>query len=108
MKARTYNQNNTNTNNTGKETPAIVVSSFSVKRAATTKRGTVMADVEINGILIYGFSVLANKDTGEAFLGWPSTKGSDNKYYKTCWAKLSDTDQEAIISGIYDFLDNRA
>lgn len=103
MKARTYN---TNTSNTKKdEAPAIVVSSFSVKRAATTKRGTVMADVEINGILIYGLSILANKDTGEAFLGWPSTKGSDNKYYKTCWARLSDTDQEAIISSIYDYLD---
>ena len=82
-----------------------MVSSFSVKRAATTKRGTVMADVEINGILIYGFSVLANKENGEAFLGWPSTKGSDNKYYKTCWARLSDSDQDAIISSIYDYLD---
>lgn len=104
MKARTYNQNNTNTNNPKQETPAIVVSSFSVKRA-TTKRGTVMADVEINGILIYGFSVLANKENGEAFLGWPGTKGSDNKYYKTCWARLSDSDQEAIITSIYDYLD---
>lgn len=103
MKARTYTNNENKTNR--EEQPVLIVSSYSVKRARTIQGGIVMADVEINGIIIYGMKILANKSTGEAFLAWPSTKGKDGKYYSVAYAWISDGDQEMIITKIYEWLD---
>ena len=103
MKARTYTNNENKTNR--EEQPVLTVSSYSVKRARTIQGGIVMADVEINGITVYGMKILANKSTGEAFLAWPSTKGKDGKYYSVCYARISDGDQEMIITKIYEWLD---
>lgn len=104
MKARTYTNNETKTNR--EEQPVLIVSSYSVKRARTIQGGIVMADVEINGITIYGMKILANKSTGEAFLAWPSSKGKDGKYYSVAYARISDGDQEMIITKIYEWLDS--
>jgi hypothetical protein len=104
MKARTYT-NNENKNTNREEQPVLTVSSYSVKRARTIQGGIVMADVEINGITIYGMKILANKSTGDAFLAWPSTKGKDGKYYSVVYARISDGDQEKIITKIYEWLD---
>lgn len=103
MKARTYTNNENKTNR--EEQPVLIVSSYSVKRARTIQSGIVMADVEINGIAIYGMKILANKSNGEAFLAWPSTKGKDGKYYSVAYARISDGDQEMIITKIYEWLD---
>lgn len=105
MKARTYN--NTNTNNTQREEkPTLIVTGHKCIKARTDSNGIVRADVEINGITIYGMAILANKSTGEAFLSWPSQKGRDGKYYSVCYGRLSDTDQETIIGEIYAWLDS--
>lgn len=104
MKARTYTNNETKSNR--EEQPVLTVSSYSVKRARTIQGGIVMADVEINGITIYGMKILANKSTGEAFLAWPSSKGKDGKYYSVAYARISDGDQEMIITKIYEWLDS--
>ena len=104
MKAREYNTNNNS--KPREEKPVLVMTGHRVLRATTTQRGTVMADVEINGITIYGMAIMANRSTGEAFLSWPSNKGKDGKYYSVCYARLSDSDQEAVISSIYAHLDN--
>ena len=104
MKARTYT-NNENKNTNLEEKPVLTVSSYSVKRARTNRGGIVMADVEINGLTVYGMKILANKSTGDAFLAWPSTKGNDGKYYSGVYARISDGDQEMIITKIYEWLD---
>lgn len=103
MKARTYTNNENKTNR--EEQPVLTVSSYSVKRARTIQGGIVMADVEINGLTVYGMKILANRSNGEAFLAWPSTKGKDGKYYSVVYARISDGDQEMIITKIYEWLD---
>lgn len=104
MKAREYKSNNTNTTK-GSDKPVLQLTGHKVLKARTDARGIVRADVEINGVIIYGMAIMANKTTGEAFLSWPSEKGKDGKYYSTCYARLSDSDQETIIGEIYAWLD---
>lgn len=77
------------------------VESFEVKRVALVKgekKYTVFADVVLNGITIYGMSVVEGKN-GD-FLSFPSRKGKDGKYYSICWARLSDEDQKNILAEI--------
>ena len=104
MKARTYT-NNENKNTNREELPCLLLDNYKVLRARTIKGGIVMADVVINGLTVYGMKILANKSTGEAFLAWPSTKGKDGKYYSVAYARISDDDQEMIITKIYEWLD---
>lgn len=75
------------------------VESFEVKRVALVgKNNTVFADVVLNGITIYGMTVVEGKN-GD-FLSFPSRKGNDGKYYSICWARLSDEDQKNILAEI--------
>lgn len=81
------------------------IDSYSVQRAVTVgANANVLADVEINGITIYGMRVVEGKN-GE-FLSFPQTKGKDGKYYSICWAKLSDKDQKDILKAIEDKLND--
>lgn len=105
MKAREYNKAEKAANTQREEKPTMIVSGYKVHRARTDSNGIVRADVEINGITVYGMAVMANKTSGEAFLSWPSQKGKDGKYYSVCYGRLSDTDQEKIIGEIYNWLD---
>lgn len=104
MKAREY-KSNANTRTQRAEKPVLQLTGYNVLRTHVSNNGTPMADVEINGITVYGLSIMANKSTGEAFLSWPPQKGKDGRYYSACYARLSDSDQEAIIKAIYDHLD---
>lgn len=84
------------TNNTQEN---LKVESFEVKRVALVgKKDTVFADVVINGITIYGMTVVEGKN-GD-FLSFPSRKGGDGKYYSICWARLSEGDQKKILAEI--------
>ena len=75
------------------------IDTYCVKRATTVgKDATVLADVEINGITIYGMRVVESKN-GD-FLSFPQKRGKDGKYYSICWAKLSEKDQTDIIKAI--------
>ena len=77
------------------------IDNYCVKRAITVgKYANVLADVEINGITIYGMRVVEGKN-GD-FLSFPQTKGKDGKYYSICWAKLSEKDQADILKAMED------
>lgn len=90
---------NTNTNNIAE----LKIDNYCVKKAITVgKNAAVLADVEINGITIYGMRVVEGKN-GD-FLSFPSTKGKDGKYYSVCWAKLSEKNQADILKAIEDKL----
>ena len=66
------------------------IDNYCVKRAITVgKDANVLADVEINGITIYGMRVV---------------EGKNGKYYSICWAKLSEKDQADILKAIEDKL----
>ena len=79
------------------------IDNYCVKRATTVgKNANGLADVEINGITIYGMRVVEWQN-GD-FLSFPQTKGKDGEYYAVCWAKLSDKDQADILKAIEDKL----
>lgn len=93
------NANAKNNNNIAE----LKIDNYCVKRAVTVgKDACVLADVEINGITIYGMRVVEGKN-GD-FLSFPHTKGKDGKYYSICWAKLSEKDQTDILKAIEDKL----
>ena len=79
------------------------IDSYRVKRAVTVgEDANVVADVEINGITIYGMRVVEGEN-GD-FLSFPQRKSKDGKWYSVCWAKLSDKDQADIMKAIEDKL----
>lgn len=79
------------------------IDNYCVKRATSVgEDATVLADVEINGITIYGMRVVES-EKGD-FLSFPQKKGKDGKYYSICWAKLSEKDQADILKAIEDKL----
>lgn len=92
-------ENNVNNGNNGKSAGIDVT--FQVKRARVNVYNDttfVTADIEINGVLIYGCRVVegANGD----FIGFPSRKGNDGKYYSHCYVNLSQASQSAILCEI--------
>ena len=65
-----------------------------VTRAKELENETIMFDMLVNGIQIYGcsYKTLKRKDNGEEFakIGFPSRKGSDGKYYNQVYFKIND------------------
>lgn len=76
------------------------VESFQVTRVTETSRGSILFDLVLNGVYIYGLSVWTNQKTGQDYISFPSRKGSDGKYYSIAWAKLTDEDSEAILNEV--------
>lgn len=69
-----------------------------VTRAKQFDDGTVVFDMVINGITIYGSRVVEGKN-GD-FISFPARKGKDDNYYNHVWCKLSADDTKEIISQI--------
>ena len=79
------------------EVNEIDVLSFEVSRVNQYK-DTVFFDLTINGIKIYGCTVVEGKK-GD-FISFPSKKGKDDKWYSIVYARLSSSDQEKILAEI--------
>lgn len=81
---------------------------ITVKRAKELDNGTIMFDMEVNGVMIYGcsYKVLTRKDNGEEFakVGFPSRKGSDDKYYNQAYFKIEPDTLAKIEQGIESLL----
>lgn len=75
----------------------IDVLSFEVSRVNQYK-DTVFFDLTINGIKIYGCTVVEGKK-GD-FISFPSKKGKDDKWYSIVYARLSTNDQNIILAEI--------
>lgn len=92
--------NNNGANN--KEKKAMALRDFSVRsaRCGTTQDGKswILADLEMNGITIYGVRVVEGKN-GD-FLSFPQRKGQDGKYYSIVYAPLCKEDQDAVLAAI--------
>ena len=76
-----------------------------VTRATEIKgKDVIMFDMKVNDVTIYGCSYreLERKDGSGSFakIGFPSRKGSDDKWYSHAFVKLSDADIDAIEKGI--------
>ena len=77
----------------GQDTINIV--SCEINRAVNNDYG-VFFDMSINGFKINGCNLALNKD-GEPFIGLPSKKGKDGKYYPVCYVRFSGDDTKKII-----------
>ena len=85
------------TNTQTEEVNEIDVLSFEISRVQQYK-DTVFFDITINGIKIYGCTVVDGKK-GD-FISFPSKKGKDDKWYSIVYARLSSSDQKKILSEI--------
>ena len=87
-----------------KERETIEVISYNIKRAVECRNGAILFDLELNGVCIYGCHIAESRD-GNEFIGFPSRKGSDGKYYSVAWASLSDDDTADILDSVRDALE---
>lgn len=77
----------------------IKIDSYKVLRAVCVgKNDSVLFDLELNGVRIYGLSVVEGKN-GD-FISFPQRKGKDGKYYSIAWAKFSDEDSADILAEV--------
>lgn len=76
----------------------ITISDYKVLRAIVCKNDNVLFDLELNGVRIYGLSVIAGRN-GD-FIAFPQRQGKDGKYYSIAWAKLSEEDTKDILAEV--------
>ena len=81
-----------------KDQDTINIVSCKIDRAVNNDYG-VFFDMTINGVKINGCNIALNKE-GEPFIGLPSKKGKDGKYYPVCYIRFSGDDTKKIIEMI--------
>lgn len=72
-----------------------------VSRAKEIKEGTVVFDVVVNGITIYGCWYREGKDKNGkdySLISFPSQQAENGKYYNHCWFKIEDDVKNNIIA----------
>ena len=87
-----------------KERETIEVISYNIKRAIECRNGAILFDLELNGVSIYGCHIAESRD-GNEFIGFPSRKGSEGKYYSVAYALLSEDDTGDILDSLRDALE---
>ena len=88
-----------NANANANNTKAIKVDSYRVLRAVCVgENNTVLFDLELNGVKLYGLKVVEGKN-GD-FIGFPSKKAKNGEYYSLFYAQLSADDQKAILAAV--------
>lgn len=78
-----------------KDQKTINIVSCEINRVVNNDYG-VFFDMTINGVKINGCNLALNKD-GEPFIGLPSKKGKEGKYYPVCYIRFSGDDTQKII-----------
>lgn len=72
-----------------------------VTRAKEVNEGTVVFDMNVNGVTIYGCWYREGKNkNGEDYsmISFPSQKADNGKYYNHCWFKIEDSLKEDIVA----------
>jgi hypothetical protein len=84
---------------TTQETQATNNYTVKVTRAKEVKEGTVVFDMIVNGISIYGCWYREGEKDGKEYklVSFPSQKGNDGKYYNHAWFKIEDDVKNDII-----------
>lgn len=88
------------------EVKCLELHSFSVEnvRVVAGKNGDVVFfTLNLNDVSIYNCRVATGKN-GD-FISWPQIKGKD-KYYNTCYARLSDETSKQILYAVQEAIDN--
>ena len=76
---------------------------FKVSRVRETRLG-LMFDLETSGIHIYGCRYCEGKN-GD-FVGFPSYKGKDGRYYNNAWIDLTESESKAILEAVVKEVEN--
>ena len=84
-------------------TNELKVDSFNVIRAHEFKDGNIAFDMKLNGITLYGLTLVWYKKEKRYFISFPSKKTED-KYYNHYWFPVSDDFQDDIKKQIKDLL----
>lgn len=82
-----------------KEVKAFDLAMWEVTNVKSFDWGTVF-NLSLNGILIYGCRLVETADA--EFIGFPSQKGKDGKYYSHVYWKFTEADEEAIINEVHN------
>ena len=72
-----------------------------VTRAKEIKEGTVVFDMVVNGITIYGCWYREGKSkegNDYQIISFPSQKADNGKYYNHCWFKIEDSLRDDIVA----------
>lgn len=93
MKKPENSQNTASSKREGKK-----LDSFAVKKTRMFENGNVVADIELNGVLVYGVRVVEGKN-GD-FLSLPQRKGSNDNYYSIVYWPFCEADEKAILAEI--------
>lgn len=81
------------------EVKAVPLAKWEVSKVKSFEWGTVF-NLSLNGVLIYGCRLV---ETEEAiFIGFPSQKGKDGKYYSHVYWKFTPEDEAAIINKVHN------
>lgn len=86
---------NTKKNNGINDQAKLVV----VKRAKQFDDGSIIVDLIVNDVTIYGCRLIEKKEGG-VFVSFPSRKGKDGKYYNIAYVKLTEEDVKSIVAQI--------
>lgn len=70
-------------------------------------RDVVFFTGKINGVTIYNMRILTSRE-GEDFIGFPSSKGKDGKYYNEAYIALSPDDTAVIIECVENWLEKNS
>lgn len=73
-----------------------------VSRVKLWENGGVTFDLTVNGVKIYGCRVVEGKNCD--FIGFPSRKGSDGKYYSHAYAPLAPDAVSLVLSAVEEDL----
>lgn len=87
-----------NTKKSAKKNDTAVNYEVEVIRAHQFEDGSIVFDMTINGVTIYGNRLVEGKN-GQ-FVSFPSRKGKDGQYYSHAFAKLSKEDTDKIVAQI--------
>jgi len=77
------------------------VNSFEILRVKSFKNA-VFFDIKVNDVCIYGCRAIEGQN-GD-FIGFPSEKGKDGKFYNKVYIALSPEDTAKIIAAVSDLL----
>ena len=81
-----------------------ILESWEITRAHEFDGGNISYDLRVNGVTIYGMSLIWDGEKKEYWSAFPSRKGKDGKYYKIAWFPISEELQINIVKRIEEVL----
>ena len=77
---------------------------WEVTRAHEFDGGNISFDLRVNGVMIYGLTLVWNEDQKDYWTSFPARTGKDGKYYKHAWFPIDEALQANIEKRIEELL----